>query len=102
MQLKAFRQRDDKVEVSHYRVNVNKFRSRLNISCITEKLHVKVKFDGWPEVSNIIFIFLFLANFEADRHLIKIDFVNLFFLKLRTLYCIYILITNVILSPTPT
>ncbi len=51
MQLKAFRQRGDKVEVSHYRVNVNKFRSRLNVYCITEKLHVKVKFDGWPEVS---------------------------------------------------
>jgi hypothetical protein len=50
MQLKAFRQKGDKVEVSHYRVNVNRFRARLNIFCITEKLKADVKADGWPEV----------------------------------------------------
>ncbi|XP_070163380.1 uncharacterized protein [Polyergus mexicanus] len=50
LQLKAFRQRGDKVEVNHYRVNVNRFRARLNVVCITEKLLVDLKCDGWPEV----------------------------------------------------
>lgn len=50
LQLKAFRQRGDKLEVNHYRVNVNRFRARLNIVCITEKLLVDLKCDGWPEV----------------------------------------------------
>jgi hypothetical protein len=53
MQLKAFRQRGEKVEVSHFRVNVNRFRARLNIVCITEKLLANVKCDGWPDVSHI-------------------------------------------------
>ncbi|XP_026824984.1 uncharacterized protein LOC105285796 isoform X2 [Ooceraea biroi] len=50
LQLKAFRQRGDKVDVNHYRVNVNRFRARLNVVCITEKLLVDLKCDGWPEV----------------------------------------------------
>ncbi|XP_044576431.1 uncharacterized protein LOC123259791 isoform X9 [Cotesia glomerata] len=50
LQLKAFRQKGDKVEVSHYRVNVNRFRARLNVVCITEKLLLDLKCDGWPEV----------------------------------------------------
>ncbi|XP_012278125.1 uncharacterized protein LOC105698441 isoform X4 [Orussus abietinus] len=50
LQLKAFRQKGEKVEVSHYRVNINRFRARLNVVCITEKLLVDLKCDGWPEV----------------------------------------------------
>ncbi|XP_063991248.1 uncharacterized protein LOC135169830 isoform X5 [Diachasmimorpha longicaudata] len=50
LQLKAFRQKGDKVEVSHYRANVNRFRARLNVVCITEKLLMDLKCDGWPEV----------------------------------------------------
>ncbi|XP_020294628.1 uncharacterized protein LOC109860147 [Pseudomyrmex gracilis] len=50
LQMKAFRQRGDKLDVSHYRVNVNRFRARLNIVCITEKLLIDLKCDGWPEV----------------------------------------------------
>ncbi|XP_043280643.1 uncharacterized protein [Venturia canescens] len=50
LQLKAFRQKGDKVEVSHYRVNVNRFRARLNVVCITEKMLLDLKCDGWPEV----------------------------------------------------
>ncbi|KAG7209895.1 hypothetical protein KM043_011496 [Ampulex compressa] len=50
LQLKAFRQKGDKVEISHYRVNVNRFRARLNVICITEKLLIDLKCDGWPEV----------------------------------------------------
>ncbi|XP_011266550.2 uncharacterized protein LOC105257550 isoform X5 [Camponotus floridanus] len=50
LQLKAFRQRGDKVDVNHYRVNINRFRARLNVVCITEKLLVDLKCDGWPEV----------------------------------------------------
>ncbi|XP_033210287.1 uncharacterized protein LOC117168704 isoform X3 [Belonocnema kinseyi] len=50
LQLKAFRQKGDKVEASHYRVNVNRFRARLNLVCITEKLLIDLKCDGWPEV----------------------------------------------------
>ncbi|XP_049882121.1 uncharacterized protein LOC126378056 isoform X2 [Pectinophora gossypiella] len=49
-QLKAFSQRGEKVEVSHYRVNVNRFRARLHVICITEKLTGELKCDGWPEV----------------------------------------------------
>lgn len=49
-QLKAFSQRGEKVEVSHYRVNVNRFRARLSIVCITEKLVGELRCDGWPEV----------------------------------------------------
>jgi hypothetical protein len=54
MQLKALRQKSDKVETFHYRVNVSKLRSRLNITCITEKLQVRAKFDGWPEIKVIL------------------------------------------------
>ncbi|KAK2586822.1 hypothetical protein KPH14_011842 [Odynerus spinipes] len=50
LQLKAFRQRGDKLDSSHYRVNVNRFRARLNVVCITEKLLIDLKCDGWPEV----------------------------------------------------
>ncbi|XP_046401109.1 phospholipid transfer protein C2CD2L isoform X3 [Ischnura elegans] len=50
LQLKAFRQKGDKVDVSHYRVNVNRLRARLNIFAISEKLTSDLKFDGWPEV----------------------------------------------------
>ncbi|KAJ8681313.1 hypothetical protein QAD02_017100 [Eretmocerus hayati] len=50
LQLKAFRQHGDKIEASHYRVNVNRFRARLNVVCITEKLLVDLKCDGWPDV----------------------------------------------------
>ncbi|XP_071450245.1 uncharacterized protein [Hetaerina americana] len=50
LQLKAFRQKGDKVDVSHYRVNVNRLRARLNIFAISEKLTTDLKFDGWPEV----------------------------------------------------
>ncbi|EGI62210.1 PREDICTED: uncharacterized protein LOC105149284 isoform X3 [Acromyrmex echinatior] len=50
LQLKAFRQRGDKVDINHYRVNVNRFRARLNVVCITEKLLIDLKCDGWPEV----------------------------------------------------
>jgi hypothetical protein len=53
LQLKAFRQKGEKVEVSHYRVNVNRLRARLNIFILTEKLIVDAKFDGWPDVSNL-------------------------------------------------
>lgn len=49
-QLKAFRQKGEKVEVSHYRVNVNRFRARISIVCITDKLSGEVRCDGWPEV----------------------------------------------------
>ncbi|CAH0718598.1 unnamed protein product, partial [Brenthis ino] len=49
-QLKAFSQRGEKVEVSHYRVNVNKFRARLHIVCVTDKLTGELKCDGWPDV----------------------------------------------------
>lgn len=41
------------MEVNHYRVNVNRFRARLNVVCITEKLLVDLKCDGWPEVRAI-------------------------------------------------
>ncbi|XP_053987071.1 uncharacterized protein LOC128892544 isoform X3 [Hylaeus anthracinus] len=50
LQLKAFRRKGDKLEVGHYRVNVNRFRARLNVICITEKLLLDLKCDGWPEV----------------------------------------------------
>ncbi|XP_066594986.1 uncharacterized protein [Prorops nasuta] len=50
LQLKAFRQKGDKLEVNHYRVNVNRFRARLNVVCITEKLLLDLKCDGWPDV----------------------------------------------------
>ncbi|CAH1389002.1 unnamed protein product [Nezara viridula] len=50
LQVKAFRQKSEKVEVSHYRLNVNRFRARLNIVAITEKLLVDIKCDGWPEI----------------------------------------------------
>ncbi|XP_052742680.1 phospholipid transfer protein C2CD2L isoform X4 [Bicyclus anynana] len=49
-QLKAFSQRGEKVEVSHYRINVNKFRARLHVVCITDKLTGELKCDGWPDV----------------------------------------------------
>ncbi|XP_068624307.1 uncharacterized protein [Battus philenor] len=49
-QLKAFSQRGEKVEVSHYRVNVNRFRARLNVVCVTDKLTGELKCDGWPDV----------------------------------------------------
>ncbi|KAL5239256.1 hypothetical protein ACI65C_006666 [Semiaphis heraclei] len=50
MQLKAMRQKGDKVDVSHYRVNVNKLQARLNMSCDTAKKRGQIKFDGWPKI----------------------------------------------------
>ncbi|XP_044731037.1 uncharacterized protein LOC123294036 isoform X2 [Chrysoperla carnea] len=50
LQLKCFRQKGEKVEISHYRVNINRFRARLNIVCISEKLLADLKCDGWPEI----------------------------------------------------
>ncbi|KAK9885767.1 hypothetical protein WA026_013638 [Henosepilachna vigintioctopunctata] len=49
-QLKSLRQKDDKTETSHFRINVNRFRARLNIFCVTEKLQAEIKCDGWPEI----------------------------------------------------
>lgn len=49
-QLKCFRLKGEKMETSHYRVNLNRFRARLNIFCVSEKLQADVKCDGWPEV----------------------------------------------------
>lgn len=60
LQLKAFRRKAEKLEVSHYRVNVNRFRARLNVICITEKLLLDLKCDGWPDVS--IFSLLIFAS----------------------------------------
>ncbi|CAB0005352.1 unnamed protein product [Nesidiocoris tenuis] len=50
LQLKVFRQKGEKIEVSHYRLNVNRFRARLNVNAISEKLLFDIKCDGWPEV----------------------------------------------------
>ncbi|XP_050431162.1 uncharacterized protein LOC126839795 [Adelges cooleyi] len=50
MQLKAMRQKGDKVDVSHYRVNVNKLQARMNIVCDTARKKAQIKFDGWPKV----------------------------------------------------
>ena len=59
LQLKASRRKADKLEVSHYRVNVNRFRARLNVICITEKLLLDLKCDGWPDVCIHIFTMFF-------------------------------------------
>lgn len=48
--MKSLRQKDEKTETSHFRINVNRFRARLNIFCVTEKLQTDVKCDGWPEI----------------------------------------------------
>ena len=53
-----------------YRVNVNRFRARLNIVCITEKLLVNLICDGWPEVN---------CNFKLKI----INFLIILFLKKR-------------------
>ncbi|GLV42604.1 uncharacterized protein CBL_03343 [Carabus blaptoides fortunei] len=50
MQVKCSRQKGEKVETSHYRVNVNRFRARLNVLCVTEKLQAELKCDGWPDI----------------------------------------------------
>ncbi|XP_030755365.1 uncharacterized protein LOC115881827 isoform X8 [Sitophilus oryzae] len=49
-QLKSFRQKGEKVDTSHYRVDLNRFRARLNIYCVSEKLQANIKCDGWPEI----------------------------------------------------
>ncbi|XP_022904296.2 uncharacterized protein [Onthophagus taurus] len=49
-QLKCTRKKGDKLETSHYRVNVNRLRARLNIYLISEKLQADLKCDGWPEI----------------------------------------------------
>lgn len=49
-QLKCVRKKADKLETSHYRVNVNRLRARLNIFALSEKLQVDLKCDGWPEI----------------------------------------------------
>ncbi|GJQ67752.1 hypothetical protein Trydic_g16555 [Trypoxylus dichotomus] len=49
-QLKCVRKKADKIETSHYRVNVNRLRARLNIFCVTDKLQANLKCDGWPEI----------------------------------------------------
>ncbi|CAG9761196.1 unnamed protein product [Ceutorhynchus assimilis] len=49
-QLKSFRQKGEKVDTSHYRVDLNRFRARMNIFCVSEKLQASIKCDGWPEI----------------------------------------------------
>ncbi|CAG9855627.1 unnamed protein product [Phyllotreta striolata] len=49
-QLKSTRQKAERTETSHYRVDVNRFRARLNVFCVSEKLRANVKCDGWPEI----------------------------------------------------
>ncbi|VEN37854.1 unnamed protein product [Callosobruchus maculatus] len=49
-QLKSFRQKADKVDTAHYRVDVNRFRARLHLYAIPEKMLFEVRCDGWPEV----------------------------------------------------
>lgn len=65
LQLKASRRKADKLEISHYRVNVNRFRARLNVICITEKLLLDLKCDGWPDVC-IIFLRYFFNQWLRD------------------------------------
>lgn len=60
MQLKAMRQKGDKVDVSHYRVDVNKLQARLNMVCDTGKKRGHIKFDGWPKVLEELKYILFL------------------------------------------
>ncbi|XP_050530670.1 uncharacterized protein LOC126899654 [Daktulosphaira vitifoliae] len=54
MQLKAMRQKGDKVDVSHYRVNVNKLQARMTVICDTPRKKAEIKFDGWPKVKIIL------------------------------------------------
>ncbi|CAH1976773.1 unnamed protein product [Acanthoscelides obtectus] len=49
-QLKSFRQKADKVDTAHYRVDVNRFRARLHFYVIPEKMLFEVRCDGWPEI----------------------------------------------------
>lgn len=57
LQLKAFRQKAGKVETSHYKATVSRFRGRLTIKMDYYKLFGDLRTEGYPEVGQIIYLF---------------------------------------------
>lgn len=64
LQLKSFRQKAGKVETSHYKATVSRFRGRLTVKMDYYKLFGDLKTEGYPEVNDrlIIMIVIQLVN----------------------------------------
>lgn len=50
LQLKAFRQKAGKIETSHYKATVSRFRGRLTVRMDYYKLFGDLKTEGYPEI----------------------------------------------------
>lgn len=50
LQLKAYRQKAGKIETSHYKATVSRFRGRLTVKMDYYKLFGDLKTEGYPEV----------------------------------------------------
>lgn len=55
LQLKAYRQKAGKIETSHYKATVSRFRGRLTIKMDYYKLLGDLRTEGYPEVSLRLF-----------------------------------------------
>lgn len=51
LQVKTFRQKSGKVETSHYKVTVSRFRARMSIPMNYNTLKGEMRVDGYPDVS---------------------------------------------------
>jgi len=52
LQVKTFRQKAGKVETSHYKVTVSRFRARMAIPMNYNTLKGEMRVEGYPDVSN--------------------------------------------------
>lgn len=57
LQVKTFRQKAGKVDISHYKVTVSRFRARMATAMNYNTLKGEMKVDGYPDVSVGSYIF---------------------------------------------
>lgn len=55
LQVKTFRQKAGKVDTSHYKVTVSRFRGRMATAMNYNSLKGEMKVDGYPDVSGRFF-----------------------------------------------
>lgn len=73
LQLKVFRQKAGKVETSHYKATVSRFRGRLTIKMDYYKLIGNLKTEGYPEVfQNSVLLCIRIWELTMTRFQIRI------------------------------
>lgn len=68
LQVKTFRQKSGKVETSHYKVTVSRFRARMSIPINYNTLKGEMRVDGYPDVSALYRYYMHIANLHCISH----------------------------------